>query len=171
MGFLGFVIGYFAYYHYVLADKSNMDKIKQTLMAGYLFLVACVTILPIDFTLHLKGEDVIQPVYIHLIPFEDLILRHGGARREIVLNILMTIPFGFLVTWIKKEMTWMKVIWTTALLSLTIEGIQLMMTIFLLHHRSCDITDILTNTIGGVLGYLLFKVCIKENRKRKTAQG
>ena len=39
--------------------------------------------------------------------------------------------------------------------SLTIELTQLIMTIFLLNHRFFDATDLITNTIGGCIGYFI----------------
>lgn len=69
----------------------------------------------------------------------------------------MTIPFGFLYSILKKNINLIKVIVSTFLFSLSIELTQLIMTIFLLRHRSFDVTDLITNTIGGIIGYLIYK--------------
>lgn len=128
-------------------------------MYFYLCAVLCVTILPIDFTLDFKWKyhSSINITYIHLKPFNDLIMGYRGSIKQIILNIIMTIPFGFLCCVLKKNSTIIGVTLKTFLLSFTIEFIQLIMTIFLLHHRSCDVTDLITNVIGGIIGFLFYK--------------
>ena len=69
----------------------------------------------------------------------------------------MTVPWGFLYSSLKKNISVSKVIVSTFLLSFTIEIIQLIMTVFLLHYRSCDVTDLITNIIGGIIGFMLYK--------------
>ena len=62
----------------------------------------------------------------------------------------MTILFGFLFPLIKKENIKLpKVILYTFLLSLSIELLQPLINGF----RSADITDLITNVLGGVIGY------------------
>lgn len=70
---------------------------------------------------------------------------------------MMTIPFGFLYSILKKNVNLIKVIVSTFLFSLSVELTQLIMIIFLLKYRSFDVTDLITNTIGGFLGYLVYK--------------
>lgn len=67
----------------------------------------------------------------------------------------MTIPFGFLYSLLKNA-SLIKVIINTFLFSLSIELTQLIMLIFLLRYRYFDVTGIITNTIGGFIGYLIF---------------
>lgn len=73
-------------------------------------------------------------------PFNDLLLKRSGSVKEVILNIMMTIPFGFLYSILKKNVNLIKVIVSTFLFSLSIELTQLTMTIFLLKHRSFDVT-------------------------------
>lgn len=122
-------------------------------MYVYIVLVLFVTILPIDFTLDLRLKT-----YIHLKPFNDLIMGYRNALKQIILNVIMTIPFGFMCCALKGNTSIIGVTIKTFLLSFTIEFIQLVMTVFLLHHRSCDITDLITNVAGGILGFLLYKL-------------
>lgn len=67
---------------------------------------------------------------------------------------------------LKKNIKLIKVIISTFLFSLSIELTQLIMTIFLLKHRSFDVTDIITNTIGGLVGYLAYKKISCLNSKK-----
>lgn len=159
ISFVIFILIYFLIYKKILKDKSKLEKIRITVMYIYLVGVIFVTILPVDFTLDLKWKyhSSIKVTYIHLKPFNDLIMGYRDALKQIILNIIMTIPFGFLCCVLKKNSTIIGVTIKTFLLSFCIEFIQLIMTIFLLHHRSCDITDLITNVTGGIIGFILYK--------------
>ena len=89
-------------------------------------------------------------------PFRDLIMNYGDAKRQIVLNIIMMMPFGFLFPAI-KEARLTKTVLVTFLFSLSIELVQPLLGGI----RRADITDLITNTIGGLLGYLVYK-CFKS---------
>ncbi len=162
--FIIFVLIYFAIWRISLHKRGKKDIVKFSLMYVYIFLVLCVTILPIDFTLDFKWNyhESLDFTYIHLKPFDDLVHGYLGAKKQIILNIIMTIPFGVLYSSLKRKDNIIKTVAATFLLSLTIELIQLIMTVFLLHYRSCDVTDLITNTIGGLLGYILYKLLKKK---------
>ncbi len=151
---------YICIYLIFLRSKKKTQILKISMMYFYLCAVLFVTILPIDFTLDFKWEyhSSIKVTYIHFKPFNDLIMGYRGAVRQIILNIIMTIPFGFLCCVLKKNSTFIGVVLKTFCLSFTIEFFQLIMTIFLLHHRSCDVTDLITNVIGGIIGFILYKL-------------
>lgn len=67
----------------------------------------------------------------------------------------MTIPFGFLLPLTKnRETNLIKTVLYTFLLSLSIEILQPLIDGF----RSSDITDLITNVIGGIIGYFLYLI-------------
>lgn len=73
-------------------------------------------------------------------------------------NILAFSPFGFLVPLISgRKIGLYKIIALSFLFSLTIETIQLICRV-----GSFDVDDILLNTIGGILGYIIFKIFRKK---------
>ena len=148
----------------------NLGKksiLLYSLMYIYISLVICVTMLPIDLTLDLKWkyDSSIDFSYANLKPFNDYILGRIGSTNQIILNVIMTIPFGFLYPLIRKSSNFIKTVLVTFFMSLSIETIQLIMTIFLLKHRSFDVTDLITNTLGGVIGYIIFKATHKTHNK------
>lgn len=62
---------------------------------------------------------------MNLVPFIDVSSGKGDFIRQVVLNIIMTIPFGFLLPLIKNKKTnLIKIILYTFLLSLGIELLQ-----------------------------------------------
>ncbi|MGC6770182.1 VanZ family protein [Enterococcus sp. LJL128] len=102
------------------------------------------------------GESVFNP-NIELIPFTD------GFSLSFLLNIVAFMPIGFLLPFISPAFKNIKkVILSGLLLSLTIEISQL----FTLY-RATDINDLLTNTLGVLLGYCCYLLIAKLFLKNK----
>lgn len=76
------------------------------------------------------------------------------AVLQVVLNILMTIPFGMFLRYY-CGCSGKKVVLLTCLLSLAIEITQFtgLYGIYNGSYRLCDVDDLMTNTLGGYLGY------------------
>ena len=66
-----------------------------TLMYGCLASIALFTLMPVLAALPFCFDHPYVPM--HMAPFEDVILRHGDYVRQIVLNIVLFIPFGVLL--------------------------------------------------------------------------
>ena len=144
----------------VALDRSRWRKARRDrrilcwLMYGYVCCVLAVTLMP--FQLPIPGGNRLFLQSVNWIPFRDLRLHYGGAVREVVLNVLMMAPFGFLLPLLKPRQVFSTAAWTF-LFSLSIETMQLLYTWSGgPSARSCDVTDLITNTLGGVQGYLLF---------------
>jgi glycopeptide antibiotics resistance protein len=90
---------------------------------------------------------------MNLLPFDDYFNGRGDTVRQIVLNVIMMIPFGFLMPMVKKKSLFSCTV-HTILFSLSIELLQPLINGI----RSADVTDVITNTIGGIIGYLLYKL-------------
>lgn len=126
-------------------------------MYVYIMMVLFVTLMPFPIPF-INGTNNLFIESINLIPFRDLRLNYGGAIREIILNIIMMIPFGFLYPIIKKKDV-LRVTISTFLFSFAIEILQLMSAWWGgLSSRSFDVTDLITNTFGGLIGYIIFIV-------------
>lgn len=130
--------------------KDKYKIIINTAMYIYIVMVLYVTLMPIIVSIPnvILGQHYIT---INLIPFDDYFNGRGDTVRQILLNIIMMIPFGFLLPMVKNKKFIICVIWTF-LFSLAIEILQP------LFERSADITDVINNTIGGILGYLLYLI-------------
>jgi len=90
---------------------------------------------------------------MNMMPFADYFSGRGDAVRQIILNIIMMMPFGFLLPLVKKQSLLSCLFWTF-LFSLGIELTQPLVNGI----RAADITDLITNTMGGLWGYLLHLV-------------
>jgi glycopeptide antibiotics resistance protein len=73
---------------------------------------------------------------------------------QLILNVLMFVPIGFLLGTIMKEIRWMQVMEIGCLLSAAIEILQL-----LTRRGVCNIDDVIHNTIGCAIGYGIFRLC------------
>jgi len=129
--------------------KGKAKLAVNTLMYIYISLVLYVTLMPIVVSLpfifnHPYGS-------MNLIPFDDYFSGRGDTVRQIILNVIMMVPFGFLLPLTRKQNI-LSCLFRTFLFSLGIELIQPLINGF----RKADITDLITNTTGGLLGYFLY---------------
>ena len=125
----------------------------NTIMYIYLSFVLYFTLMPIITSLPFVFNHSYVPM--NLVPFIDISTGRGDFIRQVVLNIVMTIPFGFLLPLIKnKRINLMKIVLYTFLLSLGIEILQPLINDF----RSSDITDLVNNIFGGIIGYILYLI-------------
>ena len=120
----------------------------NTLMYVYLSFVLYFTLMPVITSLPFVLNHPYEPM--NLEPFIDVLAGRGDFLRQVALNVIMTMPFGFLFPLTRKGGgTFGRTIFFCFLMSLGIELIQPLIN----GTRSSDITDIITNVTGGVLGY------------------
>ncbi|HOV27909.1 MAG TPA: VanZ family protein [Pseudobacteroides sp.] len=131
--------------------KGKSKLLVNTVMYVYISLVLYVTLMPIVVSLPFIFNHPYTPM--NMIPFDDYFSGRGDTVRQIILNVIMMMPFGFLLPVVKKQKILFCLFWTF-LFSLGIELTQPLINGF----RTADITDLITNTIGGLLGYLLYIV-------------
>ncbi|CAM3280270.1 VanZ family protein [Vagococcus fessus] len=103
---------------------------------------------PADFkALVLSGHRV-----INLIPFGESVIINGNLDfSEIINNSLIFIPFGGLLGIISKQTNYLQKIMMILGFSVCIEVSQ-----YILGIGATDITDVLTNTLGGIVGLVIY---------------
>lgn len=97
------------------------------------------------------------------IPFNDIIFGYSlkFALFEFIANIIMFIPLGiFLPLLWQKYNKFKNTVLTGFTFSLMIELFQL------LNYRYTDLNDLATNTLGTILGYLLYTKLLKRKIKK-----
>lgn len=123
----------------------------NTLMYAYLSLVLYFTMMPVVVSIPFMLDHPYKPM--NLVPFIDVSLGRGDFFRQVFLNVIMTMPFGFLFPLTRgKRAKFGATVFFCFLMSL---GIELLQPFF---DRNSDITDLITNVIGGVLGYGLYVI-------------
>lgn len=80
-------------------------------------------------------------------------------------NILIFVPYGFFVAMASKYRGFWKTFLYSFWLSLGVEIFQLVTRV-----GSFDVDDILLNTLGGVIGYIVFAVFGIITRRKQNAQ-
>jgi len=102
-----------------------------------------------------------------LIPFRQLI---GLFKRpnhmlwflQIILNIILFIPFGFMFPIIHQKLSKATIAFGV-LLSLAIEIMQ-----YITGRGLADIDDLINNALGAVIGYFIYRAGKMEYDRRKT---
>lgn len=134
----------------------------------YLSGVLFVTLMPILASLPFCFNHPYVPM--HLVPFEDAILGRGDFVRQIVLNVVMMVPFGFLYPLSRrvdgKSGSLIRTLAAAVAVSLSIELLQPLFNAA----RSSDVTDLITNTAGALLGYAFFALCRAVWQRKKAQQ-
>ena len=139
------------YLFLVRPQTSEEDRVVVGIYYAYLVFVLYQTLSPILFSL---PELFTHPyVSMNWEPFIDIRMHYLGAWQEVFLNILLFIPFGFLAGFYHDH-SFRKAAAFSFLLSLSIELLQPLIS----SYRTFDITDIITNVTGGILGYLLWMI-------------
>lgn len=139
------------------------QRTKKHFLKVYLFLLYLMSVYYVTGTGSIwdmmRPGFMIRPETISLNPFENTIDMLD------VLNVMMMMPLGFLLPWIWPAF---RNIWKTTLagmiFSFFIEISQL------LNLRATTTEDLITNTLGTFLGYLIFKIIYKIFKSKKTCQ-
>lgn len=150
--FVVLIMIYFLKLYKKWKSKGKDILFVNTLMYGYLSFVLYFTLMPIITSLPFMFNHPYTPM--NLVPFIDVLNGRGDFIRQVGLNVIMTIPFGFLLPLTKEKAKFLKVVFYTFLLSLCIELLQPLINGF----RSADITDLITNILGGIIGYIIYLI-------------
>lgn len=123
----------------------------NTLMYVYLSFVLYFTLMPVITSLPFILNHPYKPM--NMVPFVDVLKGRGDFIRQILLNVIMMVPFGFLFPMTRTPAAGFgRTVFCCFLTSLGIELLQPLINGF----RSADITDLITNTTGGMVGYVLY---------------
>lgn len=86
-------------------------------------------------------------------------------------NVLIFVPFGFFMPMASKYRSFFSTLFYSFGLTLCVETFQLITKV-----GSFDVDDLLLNTIGGVVGYIIFVICAAirrrhDHKKKKKKSG
>ena len=153
LDFLVLILIYFLVFYKKWKVRGKSVIFINTIMYIYISFVLYFTLMPILTSLLFIFNHPYK--FMNLEPFVDVINGNGDFVRQILLNVIMMIPFGFLLPLVSQRNIKLKnVIFYTFLFSLCIELLQPLINGI----RSSDVTDIITNVAGGIIGYLIYLV-------------
>lgn len=141
-------------------SKENKKLLTKILFAAYLLILFWIVVMKLQFTM----EGYYRSRSLNFIPFGDSAMINGRiSLSEIGLNILIFLPYGIYMAMLKDDWSFKKQVLPIFLTSLSFEIIQYTFAI-----GASDITDIIGNTLGGILGiqcyYLANKLLKNQTR-------
>lgn len=144
-------------------EKTKQQSLTTVLLVVYLFVLTWIILFKMQFSI--KELDHLRN--INLIPFhESVIVNSRIDLSEIYDNVLVFVPFGLYVSMLKNNWTFLKKVALIASVSLAYEVLQ-----FIFAIGASDITDLIGNTFGGIIGIgiyfvlrKLFKTDLKTNK-------
>lgn len=144
---IGSVVGYFGIYKKVLKGKKKLSKKKACWFAVficYMTVVLCATMLDRS---NVWIHGTILPLFYS---YKEAWNSFTAADwRNIILNILLFVPFGFLLpVGVKWFRNFMKTYLAGLILTVCIEVLQLV-----LKRGIFELDDIFNNTLGTMIGY------------------
>lgn len=117
----------------------------------YALAVVHVTMFPLNIVPASMRSDDLVSSSINLVPFSN------AGEVSFALNVVMMMPFGFLLPLVSRRLASLKSITIAGFLtSVAIEGMQLLMLVTLGNRRIVDIDDLIANTGGTIIGYVAF---------------
>ncbi|WP_394993289.1 VanZ family protein [Emticicia sp.] len=142
-------------------NNTLTNKLTALLLVIYLATLFWIIVLKLNISFSYKGTR-----NVNFIPFREPLLYNGRIDfNEIFLNILIFIPLGLYVGILFKKLSITRKIFSFFLVSFTCEAMQ-----FVLRIGAFDITDIINNTFGGIIGLVLFKGSEKVFKNTHNAQ-
>jgi glycopeptide antibiotics resistance protein len=129
-------------------DNNSANNLTIALSVIYLIVLGWILL----FKLGVRFSYM-QNRAINLVPFSEPLILNGKIDfGEIIMNVLIFVPLGVYAGIIFKKWFFGKILFCFFSVSLIVEGLQ-----FLLRVGAFDITDTITNTLGGVIGLMIFK--------------
>ncbi len=134
--------------------KESSTRNRFTAVLLIIYLVALTWILLFKLGVHFS---YMEKRSVNLIPFSEFFIPNGKTDlSEIILNIVVFIPFGIYAGVLCKRWKWLQKFLLFFLVSFMIEGIQ-----YIFRIGAFDTTDTITNTFGGLTGLLIFEAIEK----------
>lgn len=144
------IILFFFYRHTWRRFPRWGERITVTSFIVYVIAVMWLCLTPAHFSIPSAHKLLF---YFHGVPFNAIPFQ--GISPEFFLNIIMTFPLGVYLFLFNYRTPFERAILYGFLFSLFIESNQFVWDYFLNLQRLADIDDLITNTLGAVIGFSL----------------
>ncbi|MCC2377723.1 VanZ family protein [Bacillus wiedmannii] len=151
-----------------------LEELISFLFVIYIGMVVAITLFPIPIGFPTCIENI--RLSINIIPFAsiikdigkigiaydgDVLFMIGLIVRNVGGNILLLMPLGFLAPIIWDKFKKIKnTILLGLVISISIELLQLIESLFSSWLRITDIDDVICNVIGSIVGYFIYKITL-----------
>jgi len=141
-------------------NKTNF--LTRVLFAIYLIAIFWIIVLKFNIPFHYPGNMR----SLNLVPYNEPLIINGRLNLiEMIMNVGIFVPLGIYTGVLFKGWITIKKLFLFLLISLLCEGLQ-----FILVIGAFDITDIINNTIGGIVGLVLYKGIEKAFKNSSKTQ-
>ncbi|NTO39996.1 VanZ family protein [Enterococcus faecium] len=132
-----------------------MRYVSKFLLGNYLFFLLWLILFKLSFNL----PPFLTYSYsnVNLVPFSTFSFENTTVLRETTYNLIVFFPFGVLLNVNFKRLSFSKKLGIIFLVSFLAELIQ-----FLFGIGVADITDLITNTTGGLIGLWAYQLLNKH---------
>lgn len=116
-------------------------------------MIYLISIIYILCLFHVVTFQAVNYGTSNFVPFKEIFRYSFGSHKfikNIVGNIMMFVPYGFLASYLLKNKKFSVILILTTVASLTIETVQYYI------GRVFDVDDIILNLVGGILGFLMY---------------
>lgn len=137
---------------YIIKNKPHFILYQELFMLGFVIYIMCLF-----YVVTFQDVDASWSTS-NFVPFKEMFRYSFGSRlfiKNVLGNLLMFVPFGFFTAYILKASKARLIIFLTLLTSVTIEITQAII------GRVFDIDDILLNIVGGLIGYIIYRILNK----------
>lgn len=131
--------------HYLRKRQSLMRFINYVLLGIYLLANLYLTLL--SRRIGSSQKLMLTPLWSYRAALDQ-----ADVREEVLLNILLYVPLGYLLHYAFPGLHWRTVVLIGFLLSLCTEVTQ-----YMLGLGVCEVDDLISNTLGTVIGVLAYK--------------
>jgi glycopeptide antibiotics resistance protein len=143
-------------------EDTKTNKLTYVLFTIYLIALTWILL----FKLGVHFSNMGNSRSINLIPFREFLILNGKIDfAEMIMNVVIFVPLGIYAGIVFKRWITAKKLFLFFLISLIIEGIQLILALGVF-----DITDIINNTLGGIIGLMIYEGIEKVFKNSCKAQ-
>ncbi len=135
--------------NYRRKENTIANRLTLVLLLVYLGALFWIIVLKLNISFSYKGKAG----NVNLIPFHEPVMLNGKVGYgEMILNVFIFIPLGLYIGILFKKWSIGRKIFSFFLVSLLCEVCQ-----YVLRIGAFDITDIINNTLGGIIGLMFFR--------------
>lgn len=130
---------------YLITKHKKFQLHKELIYLIFIVYILCL--------FHVVTFQDVNYGQSNFVPFREIFRYEFGSVKfikNIVGNILLFIPYGFLASYLLRNNKFSVITILTIIVSLTIETVQYYI------GRVFDIDDIILNLIGGIIGFLIY---------------
>lgn len=144
-----------------MKESYKSNQLTAALFIVYLIALFWIIVLKLSVSFSYMGKRS-----VNLIPYNEPLILNGRVDvGEMILNVLIFVPLGIYGGILFSRWSFGKKILLPFFISLLCEAFQ-----FILAVGAFDVTDIINNTLGGIIGLMVYKGIEKAFHNSVKAQ-